>query len=206
MPPTLLQLRTSVSRDLRDTNNRTFLTSYVDDLINAGIEEVGRLYPIEVVDQITPVASTYAYATDCDTAFRLEQWRSGRLLSVLPQADEDSQSGWDLFAGMLRVPVGFIDAMVPATDRMDLWGYGRRTQLVNPSDVSDLDSSAEWGVRRYARAQAFNLMNNDRAMYKQWQGQSNNTDVSPNQLNQMVSLYASEWDRTRNYLRRLRRV
>jgi hypothetical protein len=206
MPPTLAQLRTSVSRDLRDTGNRTFLTAYVNDLINAGIEEVGRLYPVETIDSIDVAASTYAYATTLQQAFRCEVWRSGAFSALIPQAEEDSQSGWDLFAGQLLLPKGIIDGLVPATDDLHLWGYDQRIQLVNDNDVSDLDSTAEWGVRHYARAQAFTLMNNDRALFKQWQGQSNNTDVTLSQLSQMVSLYTSEWDRQRNYLRRLRRT
>lgn len=206
MPPTLAELRESVSRDLRDTANRTFLPEYVNDLINAGIEEVGRLYPLEQVDVIVPIAATYSYATSIETAFRLEWWRSDRLYRVMPEGEDDSQSGWDLFAGELHVPVGMIEQAVVATDEMHLWGYGQRAQLTSDLQVSDLDATAEWGVRRFARSQAFNLMANDRAMFKQWQGQSNNTDVSPTQLNQMVSLYQSEWDRHRNYLRRLRRV
>ena len=105
----------------------------------------------------------------------------------------------------MRLPRSVFDSAVPATDEIHLWGYAHRPQLVVDADVSVLDDTAEWGVRRYARAQAFALMQNDRALFKQWQGASQNTDVSPNQLNQMVSLYASEWDRTRNYLRRLRR-
>lgn len=206
MPPTLVQLRTSVARDLRDPDMRTFKADYINDLINAGIEEVGRLYPLERVDSIDVVASTYAYPTTLTTAFRCEVWHSGAFRNVIPQAEDDPAGGWDLFAGQLRVAKGYIDPLAPATDDLHLWGYGQREQLEADGEVSDLDPTAEWGVRRFARSQAFNLMNNDRAMYKQWQGQSQNTDVSPNQLNQMVSLYQSEWDRQRNYLRHLRRV
>lgn len=204
--PTLAQLRTKVARDLRDPNMRTFLSAYVDDLINAGIEEVSRLYPREVVLEVVPVAGDYTYAVNIDTAFRAEMWRSGVLAAVLTENDgTSSQTGWDLFGGELRLPSSVIDNANVSTDRIALWGYANRPQLTADADVSVLDDTAEWGVRRYARAQAFALMQNDRALFKQWQGGSQNTDVSPNQLNQMVSLYASEWDRTRNYLRRLRR-
>lgn len=204
--PTLAQLRTKVARDLRDPNMRTFLAAYVDDLINGGIEEVSRVYPREVVVEVAPVASTYAYTVDIDTAFRAELWRSGSLVTTLTENDgTSSQTGWELFAGQLRLPSSVIDSSTPATDVIHLWGYADRPQLEDDTDVSVLDDTAEWGVRRYARSQAFALLQNDRALFKQWQGASQNTDVSPNQLNQMVSLYASEWDRTRNYLRRLRR-
>lgn len=206
MPPTLAELRTKVSRDLRDTQNRTFLAAYVDDLINAGIEEMSRLVPREIVDEIDPAAGVYRYSTECETAFRLESWRGDTLLGVMPQNEGDSsQSGWELFGGFLYLPVAWVDQSQIGTDIFNLWGYAARAQLTADAQVAQLDDNTEWGVRRYARAQAFALMQNDRALFKQWQGASQNTDVSPNQLNQMVALYASEWDRTRNYLRRLRR-
>lgn len=205
--PTLTELRTKVSRDLRDPNKRTFLDTYLDDFINAGAEEVGRVYPPEVIDAIAPVAATYAYATECVTAFRAELWRSGRFHTLLTdgQAGDDSQAGWDLFAGMFRLPKTMLDAAVPATDEIRLWGYGTYPVLVNPADVLTIDATGEQGIRRFIRAHAFQLMHADRALFKQWQGQSNNTDVTVNQLNQMVAFYTGEWDRTRNYLRRLRR-
>lgn len=204
--PTLATLRTMVARDLRDPNMRTFLAAYVDDLINAGIEEVSRIYPREVVLEVNPVPGTYTYALTIDSIFRVEVWRSNALAAVLDQNDgTSSQTGYDLFGGELRFPSHVIDNAVPATDTIAVWGYAPRPQLTADADVSVLDDTAMWGVRRFARAQAFALMHNDRALFKQWQGQSQNTDVSPNQLNQMVSLYQSEWDRTRNYLRRLRR-
>lgn len=205
MPPTLVQLRTGVARDIRDPNFRTFTAPYVDDLINAGIEEVGRLYPKESILTLTPVPGQADYAMPTiQTAFRVEVVSAGQTQEM----DENtgvSGSGWEVFAGSLRLPQGAANSL-SGSSTLRVWGYANRTQLAADGDVSDLDSTAEWGVRRYARAQAFTAMNNDRALFKQWQGQSNNTDVSPNQLNQMVSLYSSEWDRQRNYLRRLRRV
>jgi hypothetical protein len=98
-----------------------------------------------------------------------------------------------------------VDSLSPATDTFKVWGYAPYPQLVNGADESMLDDSGEWGVRRFVRSQAFQTMHSDRAMFKQWQGQAQNTDVSPNMLSQMVAFYTSEWDRTRNHLRRLRR-
>ena len=207
MASTLAQLRTAVARDLRDPSMQTFVAAVITDLINAGIEEVSRIYPREVVEELTPVASTYEYSTVCETAFRVEVWRSGKFHVLLtPNEGETSQTGWDLWAGKLRLSAPMVDQASVATDTYRVWGYAPYAQLTADGDVSDLDTRGEWAVRHFARAQAFTLMHNDRAMFKQWQGQSQNTDVTSNQLNQMVSLYNSEWDRTRNYLRRLRRV
>lgn len=205
MPPTLVQLRASVARDVRDEGMKTFKQPYLDDLINAGIEEVGRLYPKETVLTLTPVVNQTDYAMPTiQTAFRVEVVSAAGTQEMDADTGE-SGSGWDVFAGSLRLTSSAAKALNGA-QQLRVWGYANRTQLVADSDVSDLDSTAEWGVRRYARSQAFTAMNNDRALFKQWQGQSQNTDVSPNMLNQMVSLYSSEWDRQRNYLRRLRRI
>ena len=204
---TLANLRDSVARDLRDPNMVTFIAATIDDLINSGIDEVSRLRPREVVDSIPVVAGTYEYATDCEDAFRLELWRSGRHYQLVPRSEDETQSGWDIFGGLIHVPVGLIDHASPSTDVMRVWGYAPFTQLGSDDDaVSDLDTSGEWAMRRYARATAFQLMHADRALFKQWQAASQNSDVSPNQLNQMLALYQSEWDRARNYLRRIRRV
>jgi len=204
---TRAELRVKVSRDLRDPTNTTFSTAEVDDLVNAGIEEVSRVYPREVLEVVAPVAATYSYVIGATQAFRLEVFRSGVFYATLqPNEGEDTQTGWEIWDGSLRLPKHVIDLMVPATDSMRLWGYAPRAQLTTDAQVAQLDDAAEWGVRRYCRAIGFALMHADRAKFKQWQAASQNTDTSNNQLLQMVSLYTSEWDRTRNYLRRLRRV
>jgi len=206
VPPTLSQFRVKVARDLRDPNMRTFTTEYVNDLINAGLEEVSRVYPQEVIQVINRLPSTYSYGSACSSAFRAEWWKNGKFHALLPANDQDNGSitGWDLWAGQFLLPTGTVDSMA-AGDQIRLWGYQSRPQLVNDNAVAATDDTAEWGVRRYARSQAFALMQADRALFKQWQAASTNTDVSSNMLGQMVGLYASEWDRTRNYLRRLRR-
>lgn len=204
---TLAELRTKVSRDLRDPLNSVFLPIYVDDLINAGIEEVSRIYPREVIDLITPVVGQTSYPTECVTAFRAELWRNGVLYSPLTAQDTDIPgTGWDLWDGQLVLTTGSVRAMLPASDSIHLWGYAERAQLLADNQVAELDTSAEWGVRHYSRATAFQLMQADRALFKQWQAMSQATDLSPNQLTQMVGFFTSEWDRTRNYLRKLRRI
>lgn len=206
--PTLAELQDKVSRDLRDPTRKVFTDEYLTDLINAGLEEVGRIYPSEVIVTIGVLDDTYQY--DMQTAssiYRVEVFRDDTFESVVAEGDgENSQSGWDLWAGSLRVPKGVVDTLTPGTHWFHVWGYQRYPQLVLDTDNVGLDDSAEWGVRRYARASAFTIMHSDRALFRQWQGASQNSDVTVNQLNQMVGFYTSEWDRTRNYLRRLRRA
>jgi hypothetical protein len=207
---TLAELRTAVGRDLRDPDLRTFLAATVDDLINAGIEEVSRVYPVEKVVSVTPVADTYEYDLSGESfinIFRVEHLRSDLFYSLVTPSDGDDQiNGWEFFGGSLYFPRVSTANLVPATDEFRVWGYATRARLTDDAQVAELDETGEWAVRAYAKSSAFQLMHADRAIYKAWQAMSQNSDVSPNQLSQMVALYTSEWDRQRNHLRRLRRV
>lgn len=207
---TLAELRASVARDLRDTSMRTFISAVIDDLINAGVEEVSRVYPLEKVVVVTPVANTYDYDLSAYRflqIFRVEQQRSDLFHATMPQSDhEDENNGWEFFAGFLRFPRRAWVGLTVATDSFRVWGYSTRARLLTDAQVAELDDAAEWAVRAFAKAEAFGLMQSDRALYKQWQAMSQNTDLSPNQINQMVALSSGEWNRQRNHLRRLRRV
>jgi hypothetical protein len=205
---TLANLRAFVASDIRDPNFATFSSGQVDSLINGAINEVSRVYPKEVLETIVPIASTYSYATGLTQAFRAEWFRSNAFHASIPHnADDDSaQGGWEVWAGNLILPKGLVDAAVPATDFFRLWGYGGRAQLTADGQVFDGDTDAEWGVRVFARWSAYQALNAERALFKQWQGASQNSDITAPQLQQDVALYAQEWNRQRNHLRRLRRV
>jgi hypothetical protein len=205
--PTLTELQNSCARDLRDPNQRTFTDPILTDLINAGQEELSRVYPREMIASGPIIAGTTSYTMEITQAFRVEVWRNNVFRSIVPSGEDadNSQAGYDIFAGALRFPKALIDSLSPTTDTFKVWGYATYPQLVLGADESMLDDAGEWGVRRYVRSQAFQQMHADRAQFKQWQGQAQNSDVTPNMLNQMVSFYTSEWDRTRNHLRRLRR-
>jgi hypothetical protein len=208
MMTTLAALRTAVATDIRDPNFATFNPTQINALINEGVNEINRFYPKEVLHDIVPVASTYSYTTTAAQAFRVELYRNSIFARSIPQnADEESaQGGWELWAGSLMLPKTTVDAMVPATDFIRVWGYGTRAQLAADAQVLDADTDGEWAVRLYARWQAYTLLNAERALFKQWQAISQNTDISATQLQTDVSLFAQEWDRHRNQLRRLRRV
>lgn len=212
---TLSELRSQVARDLRDPDHKTFLADHVDDLINAGIEEVSRVYPREVIAALAASTGTTTYdLTSIVTGrvvdiWRLELWRNSVFYMGIPRAadpDEGSQQGYDAYAEDLAIPVGVANAIVTATDELRVWGYAEYDQLGADAQQSQLDVSGEWAVRRYSRASAFELMQADRSQFAQWQAASQNTDVTTNQLTQMVALYRAEWDAYRGRLRRMRRT
>jgi hypothetical protein len=208
---TLADLRTSVASDLRDPDMRTFTQVHVGDLINAGMEEVSRVYPLEKIVTITPQDAVYDYDLSDDNiiqVFRVEYLREDAFYAGLTESDHDGDmNGWEVFAGELHFPRAWFDNSINVdTDEFRVWGYATRARLTADDQVAELDETGEWAVRAFSKFTAFSMLHHDRALYKQWQAQSQNTDVTVNQLGQMVALYTSEWDRQRSHLRRLRRV
>ena len=52
---TYADLRSAVSRDLRDPDNQTFEDPIVKDLVNAALAQIGRIAPKRFQEDITPV-------------------------------------------------------------------------------------------------------------------------------------------------------
>ena len=205
--PTLAELQDACSRDLRDPQKKTFTDANLTDFINGGLEEVGRVYPREALESISLSSNTYAYESALQAIFRVEVWKGGKQTGLLEGGADSasSQAGWELWAGSLRLPVASVDG-IPSGSTLEVWGYEGYPTLEFDGDDSMLDQSGEWGVRRYVRATAFAQLQGDRALFKQWQAASQNSDVSLNMLTQLTGFYTEEWDRTRNHLRRLRRA
>lgn len=205
-PPTRAALRDSIARDLRDPEFKTFATADIDDFINFGIAEVNRVYPLEAVDEVVVEDITViTYATLMTHIWRVEVWRSGKYgWRISPNEGDNSRGGWELYAQELRIPL-YSNSLNADTDVFRIWGYVDRDALVDDADVLEGDLDAEAGVRSYSAQQGLSRLANDRTLFQQWQTQSNNSDVSPTQLNGMFAMRAGEWDTLRNRIRRLRR-
>ena len=120
---TLAELRIQVANDIRDPLMATFPAPQIDALINAGMNEVSRVYPKETIESVTPLAGTYTYAVEADAVFRVELQRNGVFQRYIPEnEDVSSQGGWEFWANMLRLPAPTVDAMIPDTDSLDVWG------------------------------------------------------------------------------------
>lgn len=203
---TLLELRTAVASDIRDPNFATFTTDQVDDFINGGQADINRAYPLQVFEDIQYVDGQAAYPTTLSTVFRVEVYRNDKYFSILAESSGiEAQDGWDVHAGILILRGDLLTLLDEDTDAFKLWGYRDRARLVTDSQVTELDMDAEYAVRTFSRWAAFQFMLGDRSVYKQWQGTSQNSDISVNQLEQLVTIYSHEWEQTRNRLRTLRR-
>jgi hypothetical protein len=203
---TLLELRTAVASDIRDPNFSTFTTDQVDDFINGGQADINRSYPLQVFEDIPYVSGQARYPTTLSTIFRVEVFRDDVFYALLAESSGiEAQDGWDVHAGILVLRGDLLRSLDEDTDVFNLWGYRDRARLVADNQVTELDMDGEYAVRTFSRWAAFQFMLGDRSVYKQWQGASQNSDISVNQLEQLVTIYSREWEQTRNRLRTLRR-
>jgi hypothetical protein len=63
----------------------------------------------------------------------------------------------------------------------------------------------EAAVRAFCRLQGLRALVEDRALFTQWQTQTNNADISPTQLGNMKSEAYREWERMVARIRRIPR-
>lgn len=206
-PPTRTALRDSIARDLRDTANAVFTSDDLDDFINFGIAEVNRVYPVEDIEELDITdAEVHVYDTTLEHIWRAEIWRDGDFFfRITPNEAETSRGGWELYAQQFHMPK-FANTLNVDTDVIRLWGYRGRAALTGDSDVLEGDLDAEMGIRLYAQVAGYQRLVSDRSLFQQWQTQSNNTDVSPTQLTNMLSLKQGEWEALRHRIRRIRRA
>lgn len=204
---TLADIRTYISRDLRDTGNATFSVAEVDDLANQGIDALAAFYPREVAQSIGTVASgVFTYSVSAfNSVFRVDiHDSSGVYRDEIPRSTGDGRnSGWEVHASILYTPPMW---KLTVGDTLTAFGYAGYTQLSASTQTSDLDASGLWAVRVFAQAQGFKRLLNDRAKYQQWQTEANNTDVGLVQLNNAYFSAQRDWASEQRRLRKLRRA
>lgn len=210
-PPTLGQMIESISVDLRDFNNQTFSTSAISDLIDWGLVEVDRVYPLmgtynqtitedENGEYNTVIALDPTSITEIS---RVEVWRDGRFRSLIPPMGDGPNSGWDHFGGELILPTWL--HLSSTEDVLKVYGYSSREQVTDENEALEVDAEAERAVRLFAVSRGYQRLQSDRALFTQWLSLPGNTDVSPTQLDGMSNTYMADWERYRKHIRRLRR-
>jgi hypothetical protein len=200
---TLSDLRTQVARDLRDSGNATWTTTELDDLINEGVDALADFYPKEIVSTFATVAAaTYSYsASTFSSMYRLDIHNSGATyLRTLPHGiGAGPNSGWEMHGSVVYLPPNL---SLTAGELLRGFGYGRYTQLSASSSTTDLDTSGVWAVREFAVAEGYSRLLIDRALFQQWQGNSNATDIGAIQLASLAEAAQRKWDRQKVRLRR----
>lgn len=213
---TFLQLKTGLADDLRDATNGTFDDTELGDLINAAIEEVGTLAPLEYQEDITVVADTLTYAlrSAANSAnpeivlSRIEVWDT----TVIPSAfvsllnpvrreySFQSDSGWYVWNGTLYLSNSIEAQLVVGTHVLRTWGYSPYLQLSGDSSTTDVPAALIWAVRECAAAHASDRLLSDRALFQQWIAMTHNTDVSVAGLIGILGAKRTNWERRRRQL------
>jgi hypothetical protein len=201
-PPSLTELRTKVLRSLQDPDGEAFNPDEINDFINDAIAEVNQIRPREALSAVTDVATLDALGMTYVWKVEVVDYVGGS--TVLPPNNDETRyaNGWVLYANRLIFPQKYIDWLTTnfadGRVRLDVYGYSVRDPLVSDEQVGDFDLLDEQLVLRYAMLRGYRALLADRALFQQWQAQSNNTDVSPTQLTNMAQVAEAEWGRNRS--------
>jgi hypothetical protein len=213
MAKSLSSLVTGTYRDLADETHNVFTLDQVEDFIRAGVAELNRIAPLETYDDITLVAGTADYPTDIvlPYAVRLMSPDGVRLGDLVQTNDFDQISyGWNHrvtgSTASIEIPMNMANWAAALDDppTLRVYGYSNRdmpyrTQLTpGPPPTYDdpqvaVGEDDAFSVREYAKAQGYDMLAHDRSLFAQWQGQSNNTDVSPVMMMNMAAQAQSTW-------------
>lgn len=211
---TYADLRSAVSRDLRDPDNQTFEDPTVKDLVNAALAQIGRIAPQRFQEDLTPVADAMSYPLQ-DAVFgrtvpeieliRVELWDSSLTppdqIARIEPADQayvnDSTTGWKVWDGTLELP-RYVPVFIAGSESnylIRVWGYCPYPPLYDDEDIVPVSNERENALRVYCQVEAYRRLMSDRSLFTQWQTRSNNSDVSPASLMNGFSLAQDEWRR-----------
>jgi hypothetical protein len=218
-PLTLAEMRAIVARTLRDTDGAVFGTDALNDFIIEGLAGMSGYRPIEAIESLTydpvnygdvqyiePAVLTYIWQVVATNDNVVTELSSSGVLPYGNPGESALSNGWDFYSGRVwlgRWLVSRLDAWnaqagVPLT--ITLYGYRDRLLPDATADANYLDledAVDQLCLTRECRALGLQLLNNDRALYQQWLAATNNTDVSPTQLNGMLNGAVSDVERQR---------
>lgn len=209
---TLAELRTIVAADLRDPGAKVFSAADVDSMINSALVEVGRIAPARFQEDIDPVENQFAYTLRQDVfteaipeieVNRVEIWDETqtphRPVYMLPPASQGyinySETGWTLRDGILEVPYRLVNSIGSDITNylIRVWGYSPYPAVSVDADLIPVNGERQQAVRDYCWLVAVKRLNAERDLYTQWQTRAGNTDVSPANLLNALSIARQDW-------------
>ena len=219
----LSELVDGVYRDLADEGKEIFTQKQVEDFVRAGIADLNRVAPVDtyedvefVADPDTGVITQWAYPLTIELPYRVTVRRVEDDYAVDLTTPVDGMVGTQPFeyrrtatGGTIEFPKWYLTNFNGLLYGIRVYGYALRP--IPTSDEGTIDPAVsvsgeeEFSIRSFARAQGFDMLAHDRSLFAQWQGQTNNTDVSPTQMMQMEANAKQEWDRHRGLIRVVRR-
>ena len=225
MSTTFGELKTRLSLVLQDPSQKTFTEALIEELIFAGLTEVGFLAPEQFTEDIDPVADQLAYALRSDDFVtgappeielaRVEVWdptvSPEQLIATVPNAGleySSSDSGWSVWGGQLTLPRLTVLGLQGHEDDyvIRVWGYSPFVQPDAGDDdaVIGVSRDQEQAVIIYAQVEGLSMLLNNRNLFTQWQTRSGNTDMSPAALMNERNIARQAWREKSRLITRLR--
>lgn len=210
MAITLSALRTIVRRDLRDTGaTTTWSSAELDDMIKWGTQEVSRIRPQETYEEVAYTAPAVgAFFTidtlTLDTVYRVDAYKSGKLVASVPFAqDAQATGGWDFLNGKLHMPPYLV---LPDGSTLRVFGYKHYTQPTTDESSIELDDDGINAVRAWVQKEAMFMLISDRVRFQQWQVASGASDTNSIQLAQLYNAADRRWSSISKATRRVRKT
>ena len=210
MAITLSALRTIVRRDLRDTGaTTTWSSAELDDMIKWGTQEVSRIRPQETYEEVAYTAPAVgAFFTidtlTLDTVYRVDAYKSGKLVASVPFAqDAQATGGWDFLNGKLHMPPYLV---LPDGSTLRVFGYKHYTQPTTDESSIELDDDGINAVCAWVQKEAMFMLISDRVRFQQWQVASGASDTNSIQLAQLYSAADRRWSSISKATRRVRKT
>jgi hypothetical protein len=216
-------MQQAISRALRDPNGDVFLPETINDFINEGLADLSQYRAKELreaaawpLDTVTPPFVDFidVWAVQYQVNDPTNSNYSIRTVTIPPVGRSvfDSRGGWDFFDHRLALSDMWIRTLDSYTAQsyqtmLVALGYTDRDTPETDDDILDLPESADYlCVMNHAKFLGLDLLNHDRSLYQQWIAGTNNTDVSPTQLQGMAAVAQQSYERIRSRNTRLRRM
>lgn len=221
--PTRSEMRVAALRSLRDPGGSVFASDVVNGFIDEALSDLGNYrakeahevadWPLSVVPPV-PFSSFVAVWMVQSRVAVGDNPGDVRVttIPVTGHGSGDARAGWEFYQHQVVLSDSWVARLTAITDQgrtceLAVWGYADRDLPVNDADVLDLEDNTDYlCVLNHCKHLGFELLNHDRSLYQQWLAATNNTDVSPTQLQGMAASAEQTFDRMRSRNVRLRRI
>ena len=228
-PPTRAEMREVIYRALRDPAGSVFPPDTVNDFINEALMDLSNYRPREEsrvvvwnedTETISPedvegMSDIWAVQVRVGYADTISASNSGgrSTFYIPPMAYGASNvtAGWEMWGPSFRLTNFWVQRIKALRERTDvtllMFGYADRLLPVEDIDYLDLSNPTDqFCLTQHAKMLGFQTLNADRSLYQQWLSATNNTDVSPTQLQGMLGQAEASFQRIRGRNSVIRRV
>ena len=212
-PPTRATFKATLQRALRDPNGQVFPSATLSDFIDEALMDMSSYRPNDVIrgapwtpDTWYPPVEVYEDISDIWQVVAREDDLDARKNTLyIPHADyADGRAGWDFVPPtQFRITRIWVYRLQEWAKRapaliLRIYGYGFRHLPTSDSSYLDFHSPIDqYCALQHCKFLGFQMLNADRALYQQWLAATNNTDVSPTQLQGMLGQAEATYDRVR---------